>query len=389
MECSWGAGHIDEDKKYHFDYSDGYFFMDPEDFIHAHYPFVRNDVELALCWQLLDHSLSIEQFNKNMKPSSQAMEWGVTFPTHKSWIFFVNGTADISVLCPQTILYVVSADLTPEKGDRTKCYTFVRRKSEREYVVTVRPPNIGKYTLRILGSAIPNDTDAECLTSYIVKCAFTDGVVRPYPYHWGSWGLVHDYHKFGISSCNREVHPLLSLDSNEITLSVPADYKIEAGARLSHAEDIVKDCDDYVMLESTSDALHVTARLPREGFYKLKILVKVEDVNYVAVINYLLECKNTLVNCRKLPKCYKTAREFNCRLFEPLLYELPSKTPIKIKMKSAKVKSLVLKKQHIKELPLEDLWEFTCTTPSVGEKFLLSGNDTPSNYKGLYEFVIV
>ncbi|KAK3093948.1 hypothetical protein FSP39_022128 [Pinctada imbricata] len=389
VECSWGAGHIDENKKYHFDYSDCYFFMDPDQFIHSHYPFVRNEVELALCWQLLETTWSIEEFNKNVKPSSKALEWGIQFPSHKSTVFFVNGLSHITVRCPKTLLYVVSADLTPEKGDRTKSYCFVKRKSEREYSVTIRPPNIGKYTLRILGSAIPNDDDAECLTSYLIKCAVTDGVVRPYPYHWGAWGLIPDFMSFGLAACNKESDPYISPTSNEVSLVVATDRLIEAGARMSHAEEIVKNCDDYVMLESSENALHVKARLPREGFYKLKLLVKVEETNYVAVTNILLECKVAQVNCKKFPKCYKTAREYFCRLLEPQVLELPNNTLVSIKMKSPKVKHLVLKKQQVKQKPENGVWEFTSTTPSAGEKFLLAGNDSAGTHKGLYEFIII
>lgn len=392
VECTWGAGNCDEFKKFHFDYHDHFFFMDPDLFVLTHFPYDL-DIKMALTWQLLTEPWSLDKFNSYIKPSMKSIEWGIEFVSHHSSIVFTNAESVIELRSNRTKLAVLHGELIPEKGQNNKPYTYAYKSGSNEYKVIVRPPSVGKFTLRILAN-IKDEDEAFTLVSYVIKCVSTQGLVRSFPYHWRLWGPSESCKNHGLiykkGSC-----PFIMTESGEVEIKLPVEKEIEASCRLSHAENLVRESDDYVMTEINGGFLLARARLPKEGHYKLEIMVRLDDENYKTMLTYLLESKQTLPMIHKLPKCYRAAREFQCLLLEPLTYELPRNTKMRIRLKCPQDLSLVLKKQSIKVERTHEVWDFLSTTPSAGEKFCISGklqndySNTRSTYKGLYEFSII
>ncbi|XP_062588976.1 kyphoscoliosis peptidase-like [Saccostrea cucullata] len=390
VECTWGAGNCDELKKFHFDYHDHFFFMDPDSFVLTHFPY-DPDFNMALAWQLLEEPWSLDKFNSYIKPSMKAIEWGIDFVSHSSSVVFSNGVSVFELKSSTTNLPVLNGELYPEKGENSKTYTYAYKNGPSDYKLVVRPPTVGKYTLRILAND-KEDDEAFTLVSYVIKCVSTDGLVRCFPYHWGLWGPSVKLDKFGLtydeSSC-----PLFMTENGEVEIKLPLKNELDCSCRLSHAENLLRESDDYVMTEINGGHLCTRARLPKEGYYKLQLMVRFDDDSYKPVLAYILGSKQTLPVIHKLPKCYRAAREFRCRLIEPLTYELHRNTKIRMRLKCPKNLSLVLKKQTLKLDKVDDVWDFLTTTPNAGEKFCISGKlqngDSRSTYKGLYEFSII
>ena len=390
VDCTWGAGNCDEFKKFHFDYHDHFFFMNPDLFIFTHFPY-ESDLQMAIAWQLLDEPWSLDKFNSHIKPSMKAIEWGIDFVSHLSNVVFTNAVSVFELKSNGTDLCVLNGELLAEKGDTNKTYSYAYKSGPSDYKIVVRPPSIGKYTLRILANTTDDD-DAFLLVSYVIKCLSTDGLVRAFPYHWGLWGPIGCLNDYGLIL--KDTCPLIVTDTGEIQIKLFTNKEIEASSRLSHAENLVRDSDDYVMTEINGGHLLTRARLPKEGYYKLQIMAKLNDDNYRTIITYLLGSKQMLPVVNKLPKCYKAAREFKCCLLEPLTYELPRNTKIRVRLKCSENLSLVLKKQTLKVERSDDVWDFVSATPNAGEKFCISGklinsNNVGSTYKGLYEFSII
>lgn len=376
-------------KKFHFDYHDHFFFMDPDLFILTHFPYER-DINMAMAWQLLHEPWPLNKFNAYIKPSMRAIEWGVQFVSHQSNVVFTNAVSAFE-LKSKTTFSVLYGELIPEKGNSNRAYSYAYKSGPDDYKIVVRPPSVGKFSLRILANT-EEDEEAFVIVSYAIKCLSTDGLVRAFPYHWGLWGPSVCLVNHGIIL--RNACPLLMAENGEIEIKLALEKELEASSRLSHAENLVKESDNYVLTEINGGNLYTRARLPKEGYYKLQIMVKLSDDKYKTIMNYILGSTQTLPMTNKLPRCYRAAREFQCRLLEPLKYELPRNTKIRIRLKCPENLSLVLKKQNLDLQKENGVWDFLSTTPNAGEKFCISGkllDDSyhGSAYKGLYEFFII
>lgn len=389
VDCTWGAGNCDEMKKFHFDYHDHFYFMDPDHFILTHFPYER-DINMAIAWQLLREPWPLDKFNAYIKPSMRAIEWGVEFVSHQSNVVFTNAVSIFELKSRKT-LSVLNGELIPEKGESNRAYSYAYKCGPDVYKIVVRPPSVGKFSLRILANP-ENDEEAFLLVSYVIKCLSTDGLVRAFPYHWGIWGPSVGLANHGLILNN--VCPLIMAENGEIEIKLPLEKELEASSRLTHAENLVKESDNYVLTEINGGNLYARARLPKEGYYKLQIMVKLDDDKYKTILTYLLGSTQTLLGTNKLPRCYRAAREFQCRLLEPLRYELPRNTRVRIRLKCSRNLSLVLKKQNLDVQKHDGVWDFLSTTPNAGEKFFISGklldeSCNGSTYKGLYEFSII
>jgi hypothetical protein len=143
MDCTWGAGYIGDDDKFHREFNQHFFFTPPKEFIYDHLP--ENDE-----WQLLDPPMSREEYERTVHVKPGFFTLGLTLGGH------TNGTlrAEGELLLRLGITRPIAAVVTLSRGNRNtddRC-AFVQNELNA-LVVRVTPPDTGAYTLRLFAKA--------------------------------------------------------------------------------------------------------------------------------------------------------------------------------------------------------------------------------------------
>ena len=71
IETTWGAGHVDKNKKFNKQFNNFCFLTPPQSFITDHFPYINNNIEESKQWQLLENPLTLEVYSKCIKPSEK------------------------------------------------------------------------------------------------------------------------------------------------------------------------------------------------------------------------------------------------------------------------------------------------------------------------------
>jgi hypothetical protein len=71
LDVTWGAGYIDDDEKFHYDFASGYFATAPHLFILNHFPLDEK-------WQLLETPIDKKSFKNQPAIGFRHTKWGIT-----------------------------------------------------------------------------------------------------------------------------------------------------------------------------------------------------------------------------------------------------------------------------------------------------------------------
>ncbi|OPL33295.1 hypothetical protein AM593_03928, partial [Mytilus galloprovincialis] len=197
IETTWGAGTVGDNKHFKKNFTEFYFLTDPKLFIVDHYPCFDNDDVESAKWQLLKKPLTLETFNKRIKPSRHAREWDIKFTSHKMNVLEMNKTIDIKFHTKSTNLDDVNVKLFDSKGCNKEQYVGIRLQN-KTFSVTVTPPSNGEYTLEIYGTVGADSNTLECLITYVIKCQTVDSAISPFPKFDSFYGPVENWKERGF-----------------------------------------------------------------------------------------------------------------------------------------------------------------------------------------------
>ena len=387
IECTWGAGTVDNRKSFQKRFNDFYFLTDPKHFINAHFPVVRDNEEESNYWQLLDNPFSIDEFSRAVKLSHHAMTWGLKF-SHNDGVIQVAKEIEIEIEDPLHKLVDMSMHFTSDDGVRYDKYVFLRKEKQCLYKLTVKPPQIGKYFLEIFGKVDKNKEKLDQLVEYIFHCTSVQSRLQPYPANHGLWGVKPKAFDIGIDPS--AAAPIVYRAANGfLELKVKTVRPVQAMLRLISAGND-ENLKQFSLIETSDTYLRIKLRLPMPDHYKLEILCQAsESEKYYAQVSYLVENSYTLPeSVLPFPKTYPQTTEFQCELIEPLDGTLQANTTTMVRFKSTKVIKAMIGNQ--KMINNNGIWETEIQTPFAGGKFKISGNNTDENtYWGLYEYTII
>ena len=64
LDNTWGAGHLDETTgTYKVEFKEFFFLKDPAEFVYSHFPYMNDDMEESMKWQLVENPWTLEKFN--------------------------------------------------------------------------------------------------------------------------------------------------------------------------------------------------------------------------------------------------------------------------------------------------------------------------------------
>ena len=143
IDCTWGAGYIGNDRKFHHAFDPHFFFTPPREFIYDHLP-EKED------WQLLDHPRSRAEYEREVYVKPGFFALGLTLGEYSTGTLRADG----EVLVRLGITRPIAGVAALFKGDRNTDdrYAFVQDELNA-LVVRVTPPDTGEHTLRLFAKA--------------------------------------------------------------------------------------------------------------------------------------------------------------------------------------------------------------------------------------------
>lgn len=143
MDCTWGAGYIGNDRKFHRAFDPHFFFTPPQEFIYDHLP-EKED------WQLLDHPLSRGEYEREVYVKPGFFSLGLTLGQHSTGTLRADGEVVVRLGITRPVASVAALF----KGDRNTDdrYAFVQDELNA-LVVRVTPPDTGEHMLRLFAKA--------------------------------------------------------------------------------------------------------------------------------------------------------------------------------------------------------------------------------------------
>jgi len=153
IDCTWGAGTVDNQHNYIKAFEPYYFFTKPEEFIYRHLPTQKR-------WQLLPKSVSLQEFQNLPLVSPPFFQNGLTLKVSQTVQLDVDGDSTLELSVPPGLLCTANLE---QNGKEVTSAVFLQR-SDSIAQVRIKPPGRGEYILNIF---IGKGNDAELLPQAI------------------------------------------------------------------------------------------------------------------------------------------------------------------------------------------------------------------------------
>lgn len=383
VDTTWGAGVIGQDNRFEKKFTDFYFLTDPELFVVDHFPCM--DKQGSPQWQLLRKPKPLDKFNKRVKTSRQAREWGVEFHSHQNECIEVNGKCTIEFHTVKTILDSVSVVFKDKNGLRLdQCSTVSQR--NKTYCVTVQPPEVGKYTAEVFGTPDSESSTLELLVCYLIECKTTGKIDRsPLPKFDGCYGPTADCVERGFENLNK-IPSMMTTSTWEVCLSLKVKDGTNVMAALHNSDDIK--LVQYTLLEKEKNGLKLKARFPKKGYYRIIIYSQYNSEKYTSAFSILVRStRDSKVVC-PFPQTFPETVKFMCRLREPLTRDLPPNTDVRFRFSSLTMQEATVMREPVPPRA-RNTWDVTIKTPPSGE-VKICGKDKKDGLElwAVYKFLV-
>ncbi|NXK91645.1 KY peptidase, partial [Formicarius rufipectus] len=364
LDSTWGSGSVNDSfTKFTYRYDEFYFLTHPALFINNHFPDNSN-------WQLLKPTLTLKEFESNMKRSSNFYMLGLLASRPETPIIHtVNGKASVSVDCHPGTLFMFKMKGTDKHG----LMTLKKHGMELD----IYPQTTGSHKLEIF--AKPSTAEApgdvyEHVLEYIVECESVDRAMRfPKDLHQPvgpSWfskrqGFLRPSHH----------EPIIHTNDGRCSLTFTLGKDISVLSSLHcDGRSIAEDAQwRHVMQIHRGNQIELKVHLPHAGDFVLKIYAKKrsDPGSYNYIFNYLISCLNREVKWPAFPLRYSKWLD-DYEILEPLSGLLPANRKVQFKLKMHSIaKVLVEAKKTYTLTNNRGCWEGTCNTSGCREVFVM------------------
>jgi len=222
VDCTWGAGFVDEQGRFVRRFTDHYFLTPPEKFVYDHFP---DDAK----WQLLPTPISETEYLNRVHLKSLFFERGLWLVSHRAAGIQTGSSLQVTIGAPPdtvlTAALLAAAPLAgaPRKDGRqlAKQYAFTQRERDG-FVVRAVFPSPGSYLLRVFArrrGAIGEEY--ETALNYAVRALSGAGAEAGFP---------EVYDSFLARECRLE---------RPLTREIPAGEKMEFSVQVPGAEKVM------------------------------------------------------------------------------------------------------------------------------------------------------
>ena len=184
LDATWGAGYVDDNKNFVFQYSEHYFLTDPNQFIYDHFPENKE-------WQFLEHPIVMETYEGYLKLTKHFFKLNLKPVTHRNGIidcdtgklhikFRLN--KDIPVKC----IGKLSEDNSLQEASDKYIHVYT---TEKTLHVLVDLPHEGHFRLKLFARNVKDEKDDSLplICSYLVNCSEKLGKASQFPKQYKKW----------------------------------------------------------------------------------------------------------------------------------------------------------------------------------------------------------
>jgi hypothetical protein len=140
IECTWGAGSINDEQQFVRKFEPYYFCTPPEQFIYGHLPENPD-------WQLLETPISKDEFSNLPYVEPEFFTYGLQCTSHPESVIRAINEVEINVSAPHDILIAVRLMQNGQK--LPKSLAFWQRRNGEEYEIKAVFSNAGDYILTV------------------------------------------------------------------------------------------------------------------------------------------------------------------------------------------------------------------------------------------------
>lgn len=205
LDSTWGAGYIDERKRFVRRFSDFWFMTPPERFIYSHLPEQER-------WQLLSEPLDRDKYRSLPRVKPKYFEYGLKSEL-KEGAFKCDQEVEFSLQVGQPCQLGAALELN---GERVENFTLVRQEADR-FTVRARFPKPGNYDLMIFVYP-PGQNRGESALVYQAHCQ--KGQDNPFPFTYS------DFQKHEVDLLQGDLGILSRGRSTRISLRAPRARKM-------------------------------------------------------------------------------------------------------------------------------------------------------------------
>lgn len=183
VDCTWGAGYIDEDKKYVREFDDHYFMTPPAEFVYDHFPDESR-------WQLTDKPITKSEFERRVHVKSGFFNLGLRLGSHGEGTIKAETGTSISIYAPDNVLLIAKLDYAdgkrPSSATGLGSYSFVQREQDR-YDIYAKFPTAGSYVLRAYAKQKDDPGEYSDVIEYRIEAAAGTGENAGFPMTYGKF----------------------------------------------------------------------------------------------------------------------------------------------------------------------------------------------------------
>lgn len=189
VDCTWGAGYIDEDKKYVREFDDHYFMTPPAQFVYDHFPDESR-------WQLTDKPITKSEFERLVYVKSGFFNYGLKLGSHGEGKIKAETSMNISIYAPEDVLLMAKLDYADGKrpssvNDLGNC-SFVQREQDH-YDILAKFPTAGNYILRAYAKQKDDPGEYSDVIEYRIEARAGSGENAGFPMTYGKFTEARAY----------------------------------------------------------------------------------------------------------------------------------------------------------------------------------------------------
>ncbi len=229
IDCTWGAGYIDDNKKYVHKFDDYYFMTPPSEFIYGHFP---EDSR----WQLLEHPLSKSEFEKQAFLKPEFFKYGLKLDDRLEGTIRADNGVNISIFAPEDVLLMAGLESIGKKISAKLGDSVFAERNGNRYDIYAQFPEIGKYILRAYVKQKDEPGEYHGAVEYLIDATAADDESAGFPMTYGKFTEDGAY--------------LYSPMEGRLKSGTPYQFKI----RVPNAKNVTVVCgDEWTYLGSSGD----------------------------------------------------------------------------------------------------------------------------------------
>lgn len=177
IDSTWGAGAMDQERKFVKRFNEHWFETRPEQFIYDHFPEDQR-------WQLLARPLSLEQFHGLVRVTSHFFRYGLHTRSHPGAVIRGSGVVEVRLDSPVNVY--LQAELLKAGKAPKRPLTFVQRLGT-EQLIRVMLPDRGRYQLRIYARDSAERESFDWVMDYEIQSSGGRSPCPGYPKFFGAY----------------------------------------------------------------------------------------------------------------------------------------------------------------------------------------------------------